>query len=92
MHAFVLIYVGYMTFLAARKSYGFWLPSVLGTLHLSKAEAGVLGSSFEIVYGACALLNGPLIDMASPKHLLVLGLILSGAINLGISFSGARAC
>lgn len=89
VHEFGLIYLGYMTFLAARKSYGFWLPSVLTTLQVSRGEAGVLGSSFEFVYGACALLNGVLIDMASPKHLLVVGLLLSSAVCLGISMSSS---
>ena len=56
VNEFGLIYMGYMTFLAARKSYGFWLPSVLTTLQVSRGEAGVLGSSFEFVYGGCALL------------------------------------
>lgn len=87
MQEFALIYMGYMSLLAARKSYGFWLPSVLTTLEVSRGEAGVLGSSFELVYGTCALLNGVLIDMARPKLLLVGGLLLSGAICLGISVS-----
>ena len=43
VNEFGLIYMGYMTFLAARKSYGFWLPSVLTTLQVSRGEAGVLG-------------------------------------------------
>ena len=89
VNEFVLIYMGYMTFLAARKSYGFWLPSVLTTLQVSRGEAGVLGSSFEFVYGGCALLNGVLIDMASPKVLLVGGLLLSSAVCIGISASSS---
>jgi len=89
VNEFVLIYMGYMTFLAARKSYGFWLPSVLTTLQVSRGEAGVLGSSFEFVYGGCALLNGVLIDMASPKLLLVGGLLLSSCVCIGISMSSS---
>ena len=89
MNEFGLIYMGYMTFLAARKSYGFWLPSVLTELKVSRGEAGVLGSSFELVYGTCALLNGVLIDMASPKLLLVGGLVLCGMVNVGISASSS---
>jgi len=86
---FALIYVAYMCFLLARKNYGFWLPSVLSELQAGKGEAGLLGSTFEIVYGTCALLNGVLIDMASPKHLLICGLLASAAVNVCISSTSA---
>ena len=55
---FTLIYMAYMSFLMARKNYGFWLPAVLSELGKGKGEAGLLGSTFEIAYGSCALLNG----------------------------------
>mmetsp|Transcript_10521 Transcript_10521/g.17662 ORF Transcript_10521/g.17662 Transcript_10521/m.17662 type:complete len:532 (+) Transcript_10521:80-1675(+) len=89
MQEFALIYVSYMTFLAARKNYGFWLPSVLSDLGKSKGEAGVLGSSFEIIYGVSAVLNGVLIDMYSPKMLLVVGLLGGAALNLSIAASSS---
>lgn len=89
MQEFALIYVSYMTFLAARKNYGFWLPAVLNELEKSKGEAGVLGSSFEIAYGVSAVLNGVIIDMYSPKLLLTVGLLGSAALNLGIANSSS---
>jgi len=67
-----------------RKNYGFWLPSLLSELGKGKGEAGSLGSTFEMAYGAASLLNGVLIDMASPKHLLVGGLVLSGMVSVCI--------
>ena len=79
------IYLCYMCFLMARKNYGFWLPSVLSELELGKAAGGTLGSTFEITYGACALLNGPLIDAVSPKYLLAVCLLLSGLCSVGIA-------
>ncbi|KAL1520181.1 hypothetical protein AB1Y20_023651 [Prymnesium parvum] len=84
MREFALIYIAYMGFLIARKNYGFWLPSVLSELGKGKREAGTLGSTFEMTYGAASLFNGILIDMASPKHLLVGGLLLSGLVNVCI--------
>jgi len=74
--------MAYMGFLMVRKNYGFWLPSVLSELGKGKGEAGSLGSTFEMAYGAASLLNGVLIDMASPKHLLVGGLVLSGLVSV----------
>lgn len=71
LREFALVYVSYMCFLMGRKNYGFWLPAVIDVLGIGKAEAGLLGSTQEIVYGTCALLNGVLIDMATPKRILV---------------------
>ena len=117
MREFGLIYIAYMGFLIARKNYGFWLPSVLSELGKGKGEAGALGSTFEMTYGAASLLNGVLvtysttistlfrqahrplsqcaaplialpwcsqIDVASPKHFLVGGLVLSGLCSVCI--------
>jgi len=81
MREFALIYAAYMGFLLVRKNYGFWLPSVLSEMGKGKGEAGLLGSTFEVAYGAASLLNGVLIDMASPKYLLVGGLALSGLVS-----------
>ena len=63
---------------------GFWLPSVLSRLGKTKGEAGTIGSSLEMSYGACSLLNGVLIDAAPPRTLLIVGLLLTGAINLAV--------
>lgn len=61
MREFALIYMAYMGFLMVRKNYGFWLPSVLSVLGKGKGEAGMLGSTFEMTYGAASLLNGVLV-------------------------------
>jgi len=84
LREFALVYMSYMCFLMGRKNYGFWLPAVIDILGIGKAEAGLLGSTQEIVYGTCALLNGVLIDMASPKHILVACLLCIALLNLAI--------
>jgi len=86
---FGLIYIAYMNFLLVRKNYGFWLPAVLSDLGAGKSEAGLLGSTFEIVYGSCALLNGVLIDCAPPKLLLAGGLLLAAGVNVCIGYTGS---
>lgn len=45
----------------ARKNYGFWLPFVLSEMGKGKREAGTLGSTFEMTYGAASLFNGVLV-------------------------------
>jgi len=86
---FALIYGAYMTLLLARKNYGFWLPSVLSELGAGKGEAGMLGSTFEIAYGSCALLNGILIDLVPPKALLVGALLTSAGVNVALGSAGS---
>lgn len=86
---FGMIYLTYMCFLMARKNYGFWLPSVLSELGRGKGEAGLLGSTFEMSYGTFALVNGVLIDMMSPKYILVLALVLISLVNLGVAASSS---
>lgn len=85
MREFALMYVTYMTFLACRRNYGFWLPSVLSRLGKSKGEAGAIGSALEMSYGACSLVNGVLIDARSPRTLLIVGLLLTCMINVVVS-------
>lgn len=85
LREFVLVYATYMIFLACRRNYGFWLPSVLSRLGKSKGEAGAIGSALEISYGVCSLLNGVLIDSSSPRVLLITALLLTCLINLAVS-------
>ena len=82
---FGLIYIAYMGFLVSRKNYGFWLRSVISEYGYEKGQAGLLGSTLEVTYGTCSFLNGVVIDSRSPKHLLLAGLVLSAALNLGVS-------
>ncbi len=81
---FALVYLAYMTMLMTRRNYGFWLPAVLSEMGKGKGEAGLLGTTFEMVYGTCALLNGVLIDAAPPKTLLCAALCLSAAANVAL--------
>jgi MFS family permease len=82
---FGLIYVAYMGFLLSRKNYGFWLRSVISELGHEKGNAGLLGSTLEVTYGACSFLNGVVLDSRSPKNMLIAGLVLSAALNLSVA-------
>ena len=82
---FALIYLAYMTILMTRRNYGFWLPAVLSEMNKDKGQAGLLGTTFEMVYGTCALLNGVLIDVLSPKLLLISALCVCAMANVAIA-------
>lgn len=62
---FGLLYLTYMGFLLSRKNYGFWLRSVISDLGYEKSQAGLLGSTLEITYGACSFLNGVVVRARS---------------------------
>ena len=88
---FGLIYIAYMGFLVSRKNYGFWLRSIISEYGYAKGQAGLLGSTLEATYGTCSFLNGVLIDTRSPKHLLMAGLVLSAALNVGVASTDSLA-
>jgi len=84
---FALVYVAYMGFLVSRKNYGFWLRPVISELGYAKGQAGLIGSTLEVTYGTCSFLNGVVIDTRSPKHLLIVGLLLSALANVCVAGS-----
>jgi len=86
---FGLLYLTYMGFLLSRKNYGFWLRSVISDLGYEKSQAGLLGSTLEITYGACSFLNGVVIDTRSPRQLLIGALLLSALMNFAVAQSSS---
>lgn len=81
---FALIYGAYVAMLVSRKNYGFWLPHAMETLGRSKSDVAAIGSSYEMMGGAGALLNGFVIDAMDPALGLAWALGLSGAVNAAL--------
>jgi len=65
-----------------RLSYGILMPEMIGTLQISKAEAGAIASSFYAAYTIFAPLVGFLADRVSARKLIVLFCLIQGVGTL----------
>ncbi len=65
------------------------LGSIISTLHISIAKAGLLQTAFAVVYAAGQLINGTLVDRINPVRHMLIGLSGSAVCNflMGISVS-----
>ena len=72
--AFFLIYWSYVCFYLCLKNYGLFLPPLMEQLGASKAEAGLIGSAWQIASGVTKVFGGILVDLYSPR------LILAGSL------------
>ncbi len=58
------------------------LPEIVGTGIFTKSEAGIIGSSFFVVYGFFQIVNGFLADKISPFKMIITGTFLSSISNI----------
>lgn len=88
--AFVTVFTAY----SIRLSYGILLPEMIVSLKITKAEAGLIASSFYLTYTLFSPLLGFLVDRFDARNLLVLfGLILAaGTFLMGKPQSLLQAC
>jgi len=63
---------------AVRYSYGILLPEMLSSLDISKTEAGIIYSSYFLVYTLCSPLLGLLVDRSDARALLTVFVALLG--------------
>jgi sugar phosphate permease len=74
---------------SVRYSYGLLLPQMLPALSISKAEAGVIFSSFFIAYTAFSPIVGVLADEISIRKVLVIFLIILGCGSTLMAFASS---
>jgi OPA family glycerol-3-phosphate transporter-like MFS transporter len=77
--AYSASYMGRMNFSAA-------LPEIITSGLFTKPQAGIIGSAFFCVYGACQIINGFLGDKISPFKMIITGTFLSGVANTLMTF------
>ena len=82
---FFAIFAGF----SVRYSYGLLLPEMLPALSISKAEAGVIFSSFFIAYTAFSPIVGVLADKISIKKVLVIFLVILGCGSSLMAFASS---
>ena len=83
----IVLFVGYALFYFVRKNLGMAIPAMEAELGISKTQLGIFLTIHSIIYGFSRFANGLLVDRFSKKKIMVLGLILTCAVNLLICFS-----
>jgi MFS family permease len=85
-----IIIAGFCTIFVAfaiRYSYGLLLPEMLSSLAISKTEAGIIYSSYFLVYTLCSPVLGLLVDRSDARVLLTVFVALLGLGAYLMSFS-----
>jgi sugar phosphate permease len=79
---------------STRLSYGILMPEMIGALHISKAQAGGIASSFYVAYTIFSSLVGFLADRVSARKLIVFFGIIQGVgtLLMGTPSSLWQAC
>ena len=83
----IVLFVGYALFYFVRKNLGMAIPAMEAELGISKTQLGIFLTIHSIIYGFSRFANGLLVDRFSKRKIMVLGLILTCAVNLLICFS-----
>jgi OPA family sugar phosphate sensor protein UhpC-like MFS transporter len=83
------MYIGYACFYLTRKSLTFITPAIINIFHYSKAEIGILGTIFYVMYGISKFISGMLSDKSNPRYFLPIGLMMTGVVNILFGFSSS---
>ena len=73
--------IGYAFYYMTRKSFTAAMPFIGADLGFSKAELGILGTIFYLVYGVSKFLGGVISDRSNPRYFMAFGLIAAGVLN-----------
>jgi MFS transporter, OPA family, sugar phosphate sensor protein UhpC len=83
------MYVGYIFYYFARKSFTFAMPAMIRDLGYDKSDLGIIGSILAITYGVSKFLSGIMADRSNPRYFMAGGLILTGIFNILFGFSSS---
>lgn len=83
---FLVSYLAYASLYIARLNLTVASPVMQEKQLMSASQIGIMGGGFFLFYSAGQLLNGYLGDIFPPKLMVMSGLLLTAASNLGIGF------
>ncbi len=83
------MFIGYSLYYLTRKSFTYVMPSIIEELHFTKAQLGVMGTLFAIVYGISKFFSGVWSDQSNPRYFMAIGLIVTGVVNICFGFSSS---
>lgn len=81
--------IGYAAFYLTRRSISQVMPVMQLELGLDKADIGLLGTLFYLVYGASKFLSGMISDRTPAQWFMGGGLIATGVLNIVFTFCGS---
>ena len=84
---FYSMFFGYIFFYFTRKSLTFISPLIMDELYFSLSEFGIISTAFYITYALSKFISGIISDKSNPRYIMSSGLILTGALNICISYS-----
>lgn len=79
----------YALYVMLRATFTYVAPMLAVNLNLSLASVGKISSAFPIAYGFSRLFTGVLVDSASPRIALGLGLLLAGLVNMSMGLANS---
>lgn len=85
------MYIGYIFYYFARKSFTFAMPALMQDLGFQISELGILSSILAVTYGASKFLSGIWADRSNPRYFMAAGLILTGVCNILFGMSSSIA-
>ncbi|MEM2373683.1 MAG: MFS transporter, partial [Thermoproteota archaeon] len=77
-----MAYVTYALLYLARLNFSIALPLLSVELGLSKFTLGLIAGVFSISYAIGQFIHGRLVDRYGPKKIILIGLIVSGIMNI----------
>jgi sugar phosphate permease len=91
---FAVSFLTVFTTYSIRLSYGILMPEMIGSLRISKTQAGGIASSFYVTYTIFSPFVGFLADRVSARKLIVLFVIIQGVgtLLMGAPASFGQAC
>lgn len=84
MWIFIICYLAYTSIYIARLNLSMASPELQNMKMLNKAEIGMLGSMFSVVYALGRMINGYIGDKQPPWIMISAGLLFAGISNIAI--------
>ncbi|WP_318522298.1 MFS transporter [Photobacterium leiognathi] len=89
IHIMVSMYIGYAVFYLTRKNFSYAMPAIITDLGWDKADIGLMGTLFYLMYGISKFISGIVSDRSNPRYFMGLGLIATGIINILFGLSSS---
>ncbi|MDG6897378.1 phosphoglycerate transporter [Actinobacillus delphinicola] len=81
------IFIGYAAYYILRNNLLLSSPDLISHFHFTKQDIGFLSGTMLVAYGLSKGIMSVLADRINPKYFMLIGLIMSGLVNIMMGFS-----